>query len=158
MINKYKQMHPLSPKLALPEHEYNFKVKVNYHNGMVSVHGPATHSLNAGHSAFTPNLRAFPSPQPYATIPINISSLPNNIYSIPNTTHDKSLMATSPSFTTSNVSQANHHELQFTNLNKINSDKLPFNYNSEQKNNYVSHNIVMPEKDLHRTQSLNYEI
>jgi hypothetical protein len=39
-----------------PEHEYNFKVKVNYQNGAISIHGPGPIQFMPASASVTPRI------------------------------------------------------------------------------------------------------
>lgn len=108
-------MHPLSTKINQPEREYNFKVKVNYHNGAVTVHGPSAHQ---------------PIQHPMSPTHFTPVFIPNNVTPviscpsapiISNIAPVNRVIANSPSFSASTASQSQPTDLYASNLKKINS-------------------------------------
>lgn len=71
-------MKPLSAQYTPQEQEYNFKVKVNYHNGAVVVQGPTL--LPHRFSQPQPQIQVHPqrllsSPQHYSPMPPQVKPL-----------------------------------------------------------------------------------
>lgn len=96
------QIKSVSPRHFPIEQEYNFKVKVNYNNGAISLHGPATHI-----QAPTPQMSVPQYPinyvQPFAPshpIPVFRQNVPLN----------QNYLRYSPSFSASTASHSQFPE------------------------------------------------
>jgi hypothetical protein len=116
--------------MNLPEQEFNFKVKVNYQNGGISIHGP-------GPIQFIPNSASVS----HIPDPINITSSAhqtfgqNNLPIHTTTSHFNPVIANSPPFSISTTSQSQAFDPQAANFNKINSSKFPVYSTIDSQNN-----------------------
>jgi hypothetical protein len=115
---------------VLPEQEFNFKVKVNYQNGGLSIHGP-------GPIQFIPSSASVS----HIPDPMNITSSPHQTFNqknmpiLPTSSHFNPLIANSPPFSISTASPSQTFDPQTANFNKISSSKFPVYSSIDSQNN-----------------------